>query len=105
MTTLTARCPRRRSYTDWKGEWEQVLLNHKPFRSASAMRGVTSPYMAGGWLPYQLVDQFRADDPTYAVYSYETPIAWYGNRGWIVPDVRYSVTTDRHQGIVRRIVN
>lgn len=39
---------------------------------------------------------------TYAVYSYGTPIAWYDNeRGWIMPSERYSVTTSKHQSIVR----
>lgn len=52
-------------------------------------------------------DQWRADcksgSITYVVRSYYTPIAWFtADRGWIVPAEKYSVTTSRHQGIVRR---
>jgi hypothetical protein len=46
-----------------------------------------------------------ADRITYVVRSYYTPIAWFTtDRGWIVPADKYSVTTSRHQGIVRRAV-
>lgn len=35
----------------------------------------------------------------YVVFSYETPIAWYViGQGWVRPEVRYSVTTSKHQG-------
>jgi hypothetical protein len=65
----------------------------------------------------QLPDEWRAvwhnQEIDYVIYSYGTPIAWrtreahYGNNGltyshrWVVPDVRYSVTTSKHQGKVR----
>jgi hypothetical protein len=40
----------------------------------------------------------------YVVYSYSTPIAWYTHAwGWRIPEVRYSVTTSRHQGRLYRI--
>jgi len=42
----------------------------------------------------------------YIVYSYATPIAWHtSDRGWVVPDVKYSVSTTRHQSIVRKAVS
>ena len=38
----------------------------------------------------------------YVVYSYATPIAWYApSFGWVVPDVKCSPTTSRHQSRVR----
>jgi hypothetical protein len=41
----------------------------------------------------------------YVVYSYATPIAWHTFGGqWFIPDAKYSVTTSRHQNIVRRAV-
>lgn len=40
----------------------------------------------------------------YVVFSYDTPIAWYANGVWTMPKVKYSSTTSRHQGIVRRAV-
>jgi hypothetical protein len=41
----------------------------------------------------------------FVVYSYRTPIAWKNEGGeWIVPAEKYSVTTSRHQSVVRRAV-
>lgn len=47
----------------------------------------------------------------YIVWSYETPIAWFvrsainaQRSGWVMPDVRYSVTTSKHQSVARSIV-
>ena len=68
-----------------------------------------------GQLPDEWRAQWREDkgEIDYVIYSYQTPIAWrirdtwYGNGGqthshrWIVPDVRYSVTTSKHQNNVR----
>lgn len=48
------------------------------------------------------------DEPDYVLYSYNTPIAWHvpddgddGGERWVVPEVKYSTTTSRHQTIVR----
>lgn len=62
-----------------------------------------------GMMSGDTYEQWLADCATgnvaYVVRSYYTPIAWYTkDRGWIVPQDRYSVTTSRHQGIVRRAV-
>ena len=41
----------------------------------------------------------------YVVFSYATPIGWWAPAtGWVVPDARYSVTTRRHQHIVRAAI-
>jgi hypothetical protein len=47
----------------------------------------------------QLPSEYNASfmKAEYAVYSYNTPIAWYGPDGWTKPEVGYSVTTSRHQ--------
>ncbi len=34
----------------------------------------------------------------YIVYSYDTPIAWVVNGEWVQPEVKYSLTTTKHQG-------
>ena len=48
---------------------------------------------------------WNADTLDYVVYSYATPIAWHDTvSGWHVPSDRYSVSTSRHQGVVRRSV-
>lgn len=59
----------------------------------------------------KLPDEWRAvwsDDKhntTYAIWSYQTPIAWRtyrnGRAVWVIPPVRYSNTTSKHQGKVR----
>lgn len=42
---------------------------------------------------------------TYVVLSYDTPIAWWdATTGWVIPDVKYSPTTSRHQSNVRLAV-
>lgn len=44
-------------------------------------------------------------DVLYVVFSYATPIAWYTRAdGWVIPPVKYSATTSRHQSIVRRAI-
>lgn len=55
-----------------------------------------------GVLPAEWREQLDADAPEYVVWSYSTPVAWLGKRGYVVPDVVYSVTTARHQGYVLR---
>lgn len=69
--------------------------------------GQTSSFYGLGRLP----EQFRADAllameayDAYFVYSYATPIAWFADGEWTIPDVKYSTTTSRHQNIVRGAV-
>lgn len=52
-----------------------------------------------GHLPDRLrkVVMERADSITQVIYSYSTPIAWLDAGEWIVPNVRYSITTGKHQ--------
>ena len=68
-----------------------------------------------GNLPHEDKVKFVGDRPTYVVWSYRTPIAWfvpdtnpnlkpnamYVPGFWRMPDTRYSNTTSRHQGLVR----
>lgn len=42
---------------------------------------------------------------TYTVMSYRTPIAWYAEGRWVIPDVKYSQTTTRHQNLVREAIS
>lgn len=37
----------------------------------------------------------------YIVWSYRTPIAWRVGTHWLIPDIRYSATTSRHQALLR----
>lgn len=43
--------------------------------------------------------------PTYVVYSYGTPIAYSQDGAWYVVNQKFSPTTSRHQGIVRRALS
>lgn len=61
----------------------------------------------GGWhrgaLPGALtrIMSDRAESITQVIYSYSTPIAWLDAGQWVVPDVRYSNTTGKHQSYLR----
>lgn len=66
-------------------------------------------YSSTGELPAEwrsALNKF-ARDITYVIYSYDTPIAlWVESPGfWIIPDVRYTRTTDGHQSQIKRLVN
>lgn len=64
------------------------------------------PYGTGA-LPRRLCDIFweRRNKIVSVIYSYATPIAWYDSEFdfWFVPDVKYSVTTAKHQGYLWRL--
>lgn len=52
---------------------------------------------SGGQLPGHYIDSFA--HAKYAVFSYDTPIAWLNEDDvWITPGIKYSVTTSKHQG-------
>lgn len=69
----------------------------------------TARVLSTGYLPAQDCEYLRADQhtahtqgiPFYVVWSYGTPIAWAYGTTVRVPEARYSVTTSKHQGIVR----
>lgn len=50
--------------------------------------------------------RFELDKPTYVVWSYDTPIAWWSRHGgWYVTEEKYSTTTSRHTNLVRTAIN
>lgn len=56
-------------------------------------------YTCSGRLPSAYHAEISRDSDAldfYVVYSYQTPIAWYANGVWKVPNVRYSAATARH---------
>ena len=61
-------------------------------------------YRTYGQLDTNNIALLNSDHPTYIVYSYATPIAWYGINGWNLPSIKYSPTTSKHQSIVRRAI-
>lgn len=75
----------------------------EPFE-ANQTRG--GNFVAGtGRLPEPHASQFRSDNPDYVVRHHATPLAWHGDKGWVVPPVRYSKTSSRRQNAIRRSVH
>lgn len=68
-----------------------------------------------GRLPMDVSALYGTKTAVYVVFSYGTPIAWRfvgtppnepgTDNGWRIPDIRYSVTTTNHQGVVRVCAN
>lgn len=90
------------SYRDIRGH----LARREAFtgNSMSARRG--DPWINPGRLAPVWAAHLRADenDPgvEYVVFSYDTPIAWVRRDGVaVIPLVRYSRTTSRHQNLAR----
>lgn len=103
-----------------------AILTGEEFTTYGALSGTKFPTSTGR-LPHDWQEEFHAmrNDIDYAVMSYATPIAWHVKprigRGWnqfaqewrdvvirpewVIPDVSYSVTTSKHQGIVRVALN
>lgn len=57
-----------------------------------------------GRLPVEFHEEFKKDcdaQDFYVVVSYATPIAWFANGMWRVPDVKYSHSTSRHLASTR----
>ena len=83
----------------------EYIANRQPFK-ANSMAGIypNSDYIGYGRLQSDLVALLNSQQPHYIVYSYGTPIAWHHSGGWEIPAVRYSVTTSKHQSLVRRAV-
>ena len=67
--------------------------------------GSSSYSMGTGMLPSEYAEKYHADKPSYVVKHWATPIAWHGESGWSVPDVKYSSTTSRRQNAIRRSIN
>ena len=79
-----------------------LVARREPFTGSNLRGGPRGIFGSFGWMPHELREQFQEDRPDYVVWSYATPIAWHGRRGWTVPDVRYSPTTSRHLPHVTR---
>jgi hypothetical protein len=79
----------------------KAIANGGEFTTHGALSGESGPFntSSAGRLPGQYLEEFLTAD--YALFSYATPIAYRANGRWVVPDVRYSVTTSRHQSTVR----
>jgi hypothetical protein len=70
--------------------------------------GIPAGFGSANRLDPEWLRRLRFDDPDYVIWSYDTPIAWHvvddlmvGPEHWVMPDESYSVTTTRHQNLVR----
>lgn len=54
-----------------------------------------------------LATEIAVNGSAFVIFSYATPIAWWSGEAqeWIIPDVKYSVTTTNHQNVVRVAVD
>jgi hypothetical protein len=89
---------------------EHYITNRKQF-TASALRGSSCK----GWVPeagrlnaeeYAKLDQTvrYGSEWVYVVWSYDTPIAWFDEEGWYVVSQKFSVTTSKHQNLIKRAI-
>jgi hypothetical protein len=86
-----------------------AIANRKPFTGSNLQGGTWSGVTMGtGQMPYDYVRQLYADvdkhgrENVYVVWSYATPIAWCAGDIWVIPPIKYSRTTSRHQSQARR---
>lgn len=82
-----------------------AIARRVDFDCNGTLRGIVGAHEGMGRLPEHWHSRFMAavaHDDLYTVYSYATPIAWFANGVWTVPEVRYSQTTSRHKSAVRK---
>lgn len=82
------------------------ILARQPFE-ASSMSGKYMNYTPGagrlGDEFIRLSNEFKTG--AYVVFSYSTPIAWYGANGWYVVEQKFSSTTSKQQNYIRRALS
>lgn len=85
--------------TSWT-EFKRVLDAREPFTTYGNLRGEPDTFDTGRMPePYRSEYNERRDFIDYTVLSYSTPIAWHDiERGWVMPNTRYSVSTSKAQG-------
>ncbi len=86
--------------TSWL-TFRDAMQNETPFKTYGNLEGRSGSVFHTAWLPEPFASEYRErrGHITYTVMSYATPIAWHDDeRGWTMPDARYSVTTSKAQG-------
>lgn len=81
------------------------IANRQAFE-ASSLSGKYCNYTPGAGRLGAEYEKLTSDFKTgaYVVFSYNTPIAWFGANGWYVVQEKFSPTTSKQQGYVRRAV-
>lgn len=88
--------------SSWMDYRDTLVGDPQDFFAGANLRGVKFGW-GRGRLPELYREAFMDSiaDIEYTIYSYSTPIAWRIDGVWIIPDVKYSVTTTRHQNKIR----
>jgi hypothetical protein len=98
----------KRTTVNYADTYIQAL---EPFHTGNPRGGLwgddSSTVMHLGKLPEPYRSQiYGSPGLVYVVYSYQTPIAWVTSDGKThIPDVKYSVTTTKHQHITRKALS
>jgi hypothetical protein len=93
--------------TTRNGDPGRMFRSRTPFTTSGALSGRFCDYCPGtGRMPEAMAEVMREDfrkfGRMFVVFSYGTPIAWARPDGSeVIPAVRYSVTTSRHQSALR----
>lgn len=94
-------------YTTHSPAVQQRLAEHKGFKTGGSFWAtIDRTEVYNGRMPDSVASEFEAHHREglidYYVLSFGTPIAWVRWDGVrVIPDIKYSVTTTRHQNIVR----
>jgi hypothetical protein len=90
---------------DWRA-MAKAMANGDDFATSGALRGEQITGALTNWDMGRLPAEFysRAMFAEYVVWSYSTPIACRQDGEWIVPEVKYSPTTTRHQSRIRAAI-
>jgi hypothetical protein len=81
------------------------IINRQPFE-ASSLSGKYMNYTPSAGRLGDEYNRLIADFKTgaYVIFSYATPIAWFGANGWYVVEQKFSSTTSKTQTYVRRAI-
>jgi hypothetical protein len=79
------------------------IPNREPFEASSLSGKYYNYTPSAGRLGDEynkLVADFKPG--AYVVFSYATPIAWFGSNGWYIVEQKFSPTTSKTQTFIRR---
>ena len=90
----------------------RAIKGDENFTTSGALKGIADPYwIETGRMSREDTHALRTTQNEagidYIVFSYGTPIAYRAQDSgeWVVPDAKYSVTTSKHQSVVRYAVS
>lgn len=90
---------------DWHA-MAKAMASGDDFATSGALRGQRITGALTNWDMGRLPAEFYSGAmfAGYVVWSYGTPIAYRQDGEWIIPEVKYSLTTTRHQSRIRAAI-